>query len=199
MQKKKILLSLFSLSTLLLAACSENTLEEPVTVETPNNAIEESVEDNEKMDGEMVHDESGDIPEGLEEAENPMYEVGETVVIQTDHMEGMDGAEAIIVGAFNTIAYEVSYDPTNGDPREENHRWVIHEEIVEGAETDVFELGDEVLLDAYHMEGMEGATAVIDAAENTTVYMLDYEPTTGGGTVKNHKWVTDSELSTVEE
>jgi hypothetical protein len=35
----------------------------------------------------------------------------------------------------------------------------------------------------------------IDSAEHTTVYMVDYMPTTGGEMVKNHKWVTESELS----
>ncbi|HLR51893.1 MAG TPA: YdhK family protein, partial [Candidatus Avamphibacillus sp.] len=45
------------------------------------------------------------------------------------------------------------------------------------------------------MKGMEGATAEIESSEKTTVYMIDYTPTTGGEEVKNHKWVTDSELS----
>ena len=145
------------------------------------------------MEG-MVHDDSGEIPEGLKEAENPTYNVGETATITDGHMEGMEGAEATIVGAFDTVAYEVSYDPTNGGPREENHKWVIHEEIADAGE-EPFEPGDEVTLEANHMEGMEGATATIDDAKSTTVYMIDYQPTTGGEEVKNHKWVTDSELS----
>ncbi len=45
------------------------------------------------------------------------------------------------------------------------------------------------------MKGMDGAKAIIDSAEPTTVYMVDYTPTTGGEPVKNHKWVTESELS----
>jgi hypothetical protein len=45
------------------------------------------------------------------------------------------------------------------------------------------------------MEGMKGATAEIDSAEETTVYMVDYTPTNGGEEVKNHKWVTESELT----
>ncbi|MEG0552142.1 MAG: YdhK family protein [Carnobacterium sp.] len=43
------------------------------------------------------------------------------------------------------------------------------------------------------MAGMEGVTATIDYAEETTVYMLDYQPTDGGEMVKNHKWVTEDE------
>ncbi len=45
------------------------------------------------------------------------------------------------------------------------------------------------------MKGMKGAKATIDSAEKTTVYMVDYTPTTGGKKVKNHKWVTESALS----
>lgn len=46
------------------------------------------------------------------------------------------------------------------------------------------------------MPGMKGATAKIESAEHTTVYMVDFTPTTGGEPVKNHKWLTESELST---
>lgn len=45
------------------------------------------------------------------------------------------------------------------------------------------------------MKGMDGATATIDSAEKTTVYMIDYVPTTGGEKMTNHKWVTENELS----
>ncbi len=48
------------------------------------------------------------------------------------------------------------------------------------------------------MDGMKGATATIDSAEKTTVYMVDFVPTTGGEEIKNHKWVTESELSPVD-
>ncbi|PET71278.1 hypothetical protein CN514_07580 [Bacillus sp. AFS001701] len=48
------------------------------------------------------------------------------------------------------------------------------------------------------MEGMKGAKATIYSAERTTVYMIDFKPTDGGETVKNHKWVTELELSPVK-
>lgn len=50
------------------------------------------------------------------------------------------------------------------------------------------------LLEARHMEGMEGATATIDDAVTSTVYMVDYQPTDGGEVVRNHKWLTEEEL-----
>lgn len=48
------------------------------------------------------------------------------------------------------------------------------------------------------MKDMKGATAQINSAEHTTVYMIDYTPTTGGDKVKNHKWVTEDELSAIK-
>lgn len=58
--------------------------------------------------------------------------------------------------------------------------------------------GAEITLEASHISGMDGATAEIDSAEKTTVYMIDYTPTTGGEKVTNHKWVTESELAPLE-
>jgi len=199
MKKNRIFTGILSISAAtLLAACSTDTGSQESAAGSEASSMESMAEESsmsgvDEMEG-MVHDDSGEIPEGLKEAENPTYNVGETATITDGHMEGMEGAEATIVGAFDTVAYEVSYDPTNGGPREENHKWVVHEEIADAGE-EPFKPGDEVTLEANHMEGMEGATATIDDAKRTTVYMIDYQPTTGGEEVKNHKWVTDSELS----
>ena len=76
-----------------------------------------------------------------------------------------------------------------------NHKWVIQEEIRDAGE-ETFETGSEVIIDADHMEGMEGATAEIDSSEKAVVYMIDYTSTSGGEKVTNHKWVSESELST---
>ena len=205
MNKKKIMTSLFSLSAAtLLAACSTNDGDTTTPVESVDSqsvVVESSMEESTSMsmssmeeDHDMVHDESGEIPEGLQTAENPTYAVGDKVEVLTDHMEGMEGAEATVVGAYDTIAYEISYDPVDGGSRVENHKWVIQEEI-DGAEEEPLEPGTEVKISANHMEGMEGATATVESSEKTTVYMIDYEPTTGGREIKNHKWVTDKELS----
>ena len=203
MKQRKMLMSLFSLSaTVLLAACSTDTNTEEDSVGSESVSMESMVEESSSSSsegmGDMVHDDSGVIPEGLMEAENPTYKLGDTVIMQAGHMEGMEGAEATIVGAFDTTAYEVSYDPTNGDPRVENHQWVIQEEIMD-AGIDPFGVGSEVMLEAEHMEGMNGATAIIDAAESTTVYMVDYISTDTGETIKNHKWVTEQELAPVAD
>lgn len=145
---------------------------------------------------EMNHSSSGEVPEGLEKAANPKYKVEEEAQITSDHMPGMEGAEATISGAYNTTVYTVSYTPTNGGERVTNHKWVIQEEL-EDAGSEPLTPGTEVVLEADHMEGMKGAQATIDSAEQTTVYMVDFTPTTGGERVTNHKWVTESELTSL--
>lgn len=140
---------------------------------------------------------SSDVPENLKVAENPTFKIGSKAIIQADHMEGMKGATATIVGAFDTTAYIVSYRPTTGGFPVTNHKWIIHEEIKKAADKP-YESGSEVVMEADHMKDMKGATAQINSAEHTTVYMIDYTPTTGGDKVKNHKWVTEDELSAIK-
>jgi hypothetical protein len=190
MQKKQVILSLIAALFLILGACGNANDEN-----TKNKEHAENTENKEGMDhGNMNHSSSGEVPEGLKTAENPAYEVGSQAIIQTDHMEGMKGAEATIVGAYHTTVYTISYTPTTGGKRVENHKWVIHEELQDAGE-EPLKPGTEVTVNADHMEGMDGVTAEIDSAEETTVYMVDFTPTTGGEEVKNHKWVIESELS----
>ena len=51
--------------------------------------------------------------------------------MKTDHMQGMNGAEATIVGSYSTTVYAVTYTPTTGGGKVSNHKWVIHEELKE--------------------------------------------------------------------
>jgi len=143
---------------------------------------------------DMNHNGSGEVPAGLNEAANPDFPVGSDAIINADHMEGMNGATATIIGAYDTTVYAVSYTPTNGGPKVTNHKWVIHEELKDPGSAPLA-VGATVILNADHMEGMKGAEATIDSAEQTTVYMVDFTPTTGGDLIKNHKWVVESELS----
>ncbi|OKL36701.1 YdhK family protein [Domibacillus mangrovi] len=202
---KKLTLFIMSLLTaLVLAACSdagnENEQENTKQGNTEQeNAEQGNTEQENNYDGNMDHSEmnhssSGEIPEGLKEATNPTYQVGSTALLTTDHMEGMKGAEAEIVGAYDTTVYAVTYTPTTGGDKVEEHKWVIHEELKDAGDKP-FEAGDEVTLEADHMEGMKGAKATIDTAKQTTIYMVDYTPTTGGEKVENHQWVTGDELS----
>ena len=171
-----------------LSACSEDPSE---------TKKEDATEQNAEMDhSTMDHSSSGDVPETLKNAENPTYPVGSTAIITDEHMDGMKGAEATIVGAYDTTAYMISYEPTTGGDRVEKHKWVIHEELIDAGDAPLTP-GTEVKTDASHMEGMENAKVTIDEAIQTTVYMIDYVSTTDGETVKNHKWVTENELTAV--
>jgi hypothetical protein len=167
---------------LILGACTDS--------QTDHNSMEDMDHEN----TEMNHSGSGDVPKGLKEAKNPTFEVGSKAILETDHMPGMQGAEATIVGAFDTTVYSVSYTPTTGGEEVKDHKWVIHEEIKDSGDEPI-EPGTKVVIDAEHMEGMDGATAEINSAEQTTVYMVDYTSTESGEKVTNHKWVTESELS----
>lgn len=143
---------------------------------------------------EMEHENmTSEVPEGLKEAANPEYKVGDQVIITEGHMDGMKGAAATIVGAYETNVYAVSYTPTTGGNPVTNHKWVIQQELQDAGD-ELYAPGTEVVLNADHMPGMKGATATVDTAERTTVYMVDYTPATGGDPVRNHKWVTGDEL-----
>lgn len=170
---------------LMLSGCgNENT---PAPEHAANNSQQHAA-------GDMNHSASNEVPAGLQKADNPTFKVGSQAIIKANHMPGMDGAIATIAGAYTTTAYTVSYTPTTGGEKVTDHKWVIQEEI-QDAGSEPYSPGTEVTLTADHMKGMKGAKAIIDTATPTTVYMVDYTPTTGGNPVKNHKWVTESELS----
>lgn len=64
----------------------------------------------------------------------------------------MKGAEVKIVQAFNTTPYAVLYTPTTGGEKITNHKWVIHEEIVNAGDKPLA-VGTKVTLDVDHMNG----------------------------------------------
>mgnify|MGYP002711914940 CR=1 FL=1 len=209
--KKKLGAVLLS-SALLLGACGTaddngqtesteptTTTEETTDTETTQdtNEAEEKETSNEGGHGDMVHDESGEVPEGMKEAENPAYPVGSEVVIENDHMPGMKGAKGTVVGVFDTTAYEVTYDDTETGETVANHKWVVHEEL-ENAQDEPYQAGDEVVLEDSHMPGMKGATATVDSAEKTNMYMVTYTDTESGEEIENHKWMSEDELSKAE-
>jgi len=76
-----------------------------------------------------MHSGSGNVPKDLKDAKNPMFKVGSKARIHADHMEGMDGAEATVVGAYDTTVYAVSYTPTIGGERVTNHQWLTEDEL----------------------------------------------------------------------
>lgn len=207
MAKNKLMMSALSVVAVVgLSACNTDDTQTDMNEQMEENMGQDSedMDDqmDEHMDGEdghmgMDHSSDGEVPDDLVEAQDPMYEVGSQAIIETDHMPGMQGAEATISGAYDTTVYTVSYTPEGGGDPVEDHKWVIHEEL-EDAPGEPYAVGDEVVLDADHMEGMDGATATIDSAEQTIVYMIDFTTTDTDEQVSNHKWVTEDELSPVE-
>lgn len=181
------ILSIGALSAALVA-CANN--------ETPQTDQQQQEQQQPNAhNGNMDHSgHSGEFPQGLKEAKNPTYKVGSQVILQDDHMPGMKGATATISGAYDTTVYAVSYTPMTGGEKVNKHKWVVHEDL-QNAGSEPYKVGDQVTLGVEHMTGMKGATATIDYAEKTTVYMVDYTPTTGGEPVKNHQWFIGSELT----
>ncbi|WP_054753294.1 YdhK family protein [Piscibacillus salipiscarius] len=81
---------------------------------------------------DMVYEGSYEVPDGLKVAENPTYPIGSQALSRADHMDGMmDGVEVTIVGTYETIAYATTYTSTNTGMRVEEHKWVVHEELVD--------------------------------------------------------------------
>lgn len=176
---KKYILVIGAAALLALAGCG--------------NSPDSQSDKKESHDEHADHSGSAEVPAGLEESPNPEFEVGSKVTIKADHMKGMDGAEGMVTGAYDTIAYVVDYKPTDGGEEVKDHKWVIQEEIKDAGDEEL-KPGTEVTLEADHMKGMKDAKATIVSAERTTVYTVDYQPTDGGDMVKNHKWVVESEL-----
>lgn len=178
---KKLLFILSMATIIALTGCADKAEPEKTDVS------------DESSHSDMEHSSSGVLPENLKVADNPTYPVGSKAIIKTDHMEGMNGAEATIVGAFDTVAYSISYTPTTGGEKVEDHKWIVHEEIVDAGD-EPLKVGDKVVTVADHMKGMENAEVTIDSVKPTTVYMIDYNSTTDNEEVKNHKWVVEDEL-----
>ncbi|GAB3081092.1 YdhK family protein [Corynebacterium aquatimens] len=136
-------------------------------------------------------EDGGPAPEGMVMAENPAYPAGMKVQLDADHMPGMKGSPATIVGAYKTYTYAIDYTPVGGGEPVKNHKWVVQEEI-EDAGSQRIPDGTVVTVLADHMKGMQGAKATVVSSTEETVYQVDVQA--DGMTMKNHKWVTESEI-----
>src|SRR5699024_10523002 len=102
-----------------------------------NNGESDSTDETDNSDMDMDPSSSGEVPDELDETEDTNYTVNSEAEIKADHMEGMEGAVATIEDAYDTIAYAVTYTPTDGEEKVENHKWVIHEEIEDAKEEQI--------------------------------------------------------------
>lgn len=203
-------------SVLALAGCSSddsaNTEASSTVSETSSSVSATSSEGHDDMDDMDDADDHGDhgdhgddamaghdhpadggpAPEGMIAADNAKFPVGSEVQVLADHMPGMKGAEGKVVGVFTTTTYSVSYTPTDGSEPVKDHRWVVHEELENPGEAPLAD-GSEITINAEHMAGMKGAKGTVDYSTQEPVYMVDIDD--DGMTMKNHKWVTESELA----
>lgn len=173
---------------------SDESNSSTMNTESSDTSDMEGEADDQEDSMDMQHNDMNEPPDDMKAAVNPTFPLGSQVTIESDHMDGMKGAKATISGAYDTTVYSVSYTPTTGGQPVKDHKWVVHEEI-EDATAAPYKVDDQVVLDADHMKGMDGAKATIDSAQQTTVYMVDYTPTDSGQPVKNHMWLTGDELS----
>lgn len=196
-------------SVLALAGCSSDDSTNTEASSTVSETSSEDTDDMDDMDDADDHGEHGDhdddamaghnhpadggpAPEGMVPADNAKFPVGSEVKVLADHMPGMKGAEGKVVGVFNTTTYSVSYTPTDGSEPVKDHRWVVHEELESPGEAPLAD-GSEITINAEHMAGMKGAKGTVDYSTQEPVYMVDIDE--DGMTMKNHKWVTESELA----
>lgn len=196
---KKASLSILStaVAALLLAGCgagedSSSSGHEGHPMTASASASPTASATTESADHAHEHEmDGGPAPEGIEVAKSPKYPVGSEVTLLTDHMSGMNGAEATIAGAYETTTYAVDYTPTDGGEPVKNHKWVVQEELKD-PQGNPLKVGDKAVMTATHMPGMEGAEATISEVTTETVYMVDYEY--DGMEMTNHKWVVESEI-----
>lgn len=150
--------------------------------------------DHDDHDDHGNHDhmmDGGPAPEGIQPAANPKFPVGTEVEVLADHMPGMKGEDATVVGVFDTTTYSVSYTPTDGGAPVKDHRWVVHEELDNPGAAPLAD-GTEITINAEHMKGMKGAKGTVDYSTQEPVYMITIDD--DDMVMKNHKWVTESEL-----
>lgn len=86
-----------------LAGCASGESEEPTDPSASEEHQGHSGDNGEEeANGHEAMDhpaDGGPVPEGMTEATVPEYPVGSEVTLTADHMHGMDGATATIVGA----------------------------------------------------------------------------------------------------
>lgn len=181
------LVSLIAVAALTLTGCANSQKDSDLKVETATG-VDKPAATSPSAHSEHQHAmDGGAAPAGMKAAAAPAFPVGTEVVLQADHMEGMQGATAKVVGVYDTTAYAVTYTPTTGGPQVTEHKWVVKEELKPHAD------GPTAELNADHMPGMKGADATIDFETNEPVYMVDI--TSGPMKMTNHKWFVESELT----
>ena len=178
---------------LVLSGCSTGGDQDQATPSSTSQHEGHGSSGSSSDSGGMEHPmDGGPAPAGITAAKNPTYPVGTEVTLTTDHMAGMKGAPATVVGAYDTVAYAVDYTPTDGGEKVTDHKWVVQQELKDAGSEPLAD-GTEVTIEADHMPGMKGAKGTVVSSTTQTVYMVDYQA--DGMTMKNHKWVVEDEMT----
>ena len=162
--------------SLALAGCS-----------TANNEAGTPSQSEDAQGGHGGHDgmehpaDGGPVPEGMKEATDPEYPVGTEVTLTADHMEGMNGASATIVGAYDTYTYAIDYTPVDGGDPVTDHKWVVQEEL-DGA-------GDARLDDGTEVKDWK---TIKDDKGNITAGLSVLDSTRDGKELKGTAWIDAS-------
>src|SRR5699024_11441700 len=124
---KKLMIGVIALFvSVVLAACGGNDNNNDTNNDSSEDMVEKEESDNPEGEDDssmnMDPSSSGEIPDDLANADDPTYPIDSEAEINADHMKGMNGAVATIEGAYDTIAYEVTYTPKDGGEKVENHK-----------------------------------------------------------------------------
>ncbi|MCL1935212.1 MAG: DUF1541 domain-containing protein [Defluviitaleaceae bacterium] len=141
-----------------------------------------------------IYSSFGYINEGSTHHPNPTFPVGTPVILAHEHFPGAAGSQAVVTGAFDEIAYAVSFQPgAPGFPFEYAHRWIMHTELWGWENVEVFEPGTVVMLDTDHFPGSRYQIGIVEYYERGTTYQLD-GTTRYGLPFWDHQWFTESEI-----
>src|SRR5699024_1488449 len=125
----------------------EQSLDNINNTDTQANHV--TVNESDPHQNEQTQQDPSEVPTEPKPAVNPTYNVDSKATIEANHMAAMKGAVATIVAAYSTNAYAVSFVPTTGGEKVNNHKCVIQEEI-KNAGSDLLKPGSKVILEANH-------------------------------------------------
>ncbi|UQS87341.1 YdhK family protein [Nicoliella spurrieriana] len=150
-----------------------------------------------KMGSMMMKANGGKAPKGLKMDPNAKYQRGSKVKILASHMPGMKGATATVTGAYKTDLYTIDFTPTNGGKEVKNHKYVVAKEV-KAANKGQLKVGTKITVKADHMTGMKGAKGKIVAVKKGPAYMVNFKATNSSMVYKNHKWLAQSDLTSIK-
>lgn len=178
---KKLFFILTATSALLLAGCDESKKPYEPKLDSEHNTEMKSIPGDQGFSDYKA-------------AAKPTFPIGSNVIINSAHATGMKGAKATVVGAFDTVAYSVSYTPTTGGAKVTDYKWLVNEELVDKNDV-AFAVGDKVVTSASHQPGMKDAEVTIETIRPTTAYAVDYVDTDNSKKINNYRWLIEEELS----